>query len=197
MNRKTVLFALAGIIPFCTFAQETRAGKFALVGGYEHFPEQRKGNGYNVGIEYDRYLWKNIYAVMNFHAGVNDGQTSTSYIRDNVSYNFNLSNSVRDYMLGVGLGYDFLHRKRHTMYLQGTVGLGSSEEQKDYITISPGAGYDMVDTQIDKSTRFAISVSAGYDYQLTKLVSIGINYTGWQIGYEYKNSANLKLGLSF
>ena len=49
----------------------------------------------------------------------------------------------------------------------------------------------------EKSTRFAISASAGYDYQLTDWLSIGVNYTGWQIGYEYKNSANVKLGVIF
>lgn len=54
-----------------------------------------------------------------------------------------------------------------------------------------------VNTYEEKSTRFAISASAGYDYQLTDWLSIGVNYTGWQIGYEYKNSANVKLGVIF
>jgi opacity protein-like surface antigen len=57
--------------------------------------------------------------------------------------------------------------------------------------------YDIVKTYEEKSTRFAISASAGYDYQLTDWLSIGVNYTGWQIGYEYKNSANVKLGVIF
>ena len=81
--------------------------------------------------------------------------------------------------------------------MQGTAGIGSSEQYKDGIILSPGGTYDMIKTFEEKSTRFAISVSAGYDYQLTKWLSVCVNYTGWQIGYEYKNSINAKLGIKF
>lgn len=72
----------------------------------------------------------------------------------------------------------------------------SSNESFARITIAAFAA--QLDPNIEeKSTRFAISASAGYDYQLTDWLSIGVNYTGWQIGYEYKNSANVKLGVIF
>lgn len=193
---KKIIFILSIISSINIYAQKG-SSQFSLFGGFEHFPELKCRNGYNVGIEFKHYLNNRIYALANFHAGVNDGTKNESYTRDEIDYNFDLSNSVRDYMLGFGIGGDLLHINRHKIYMQGTVGIGSSEQYEDGITLSPGGAYDIVKTYEEKSTRFAISASAGYDYQLTDWLSIGVNYTGWQIGYEYKNSANVKLGIIF
>lgn len=193
---KKILLIIAIAISTNIYAQKG-SSQFSLFGGFEHFPELKCRNGYNVGVEFKHYLNNRVYALANFHAGVNDGTKNVSYTRDEIDYNFDLSNSVRDYMLGFGIGGDLLHINRHKIYMQGTVGIGSSEQYEDGITLSPGGAYDIVKTYEEKSTRFAISASAGYDYQLTDRLSIGVNYTGWQIGYEYKNSANVKLGIIF
>lgn len=193
---KKILLIIAIAISTNIYAQKGSC-QFSLFGGFEHFPELKCRNGYNVGVEFKHYLNNRVYALANFHAGVNDGTKNVSYTRDEIDYNFDLSNSVRDYMLGFGIGGDLLHINRHKIYMQGTVGIGSSEQYEDGITLSPGGAYDIVKTYEEKSTRFAISASAGYDYQLTDWLSIGVNYTGWQIGYEYKNSANVKLGIIF
>lgn len=193
---KKIIFILSILSSINIYAQKG-SSQFSLFGGFEHFPELKCRNGYNVGIEFKHYLNNRIYALANFHAGVNDGTKKEIYTRDDIDYNFDLSNSVRDYMLGFGIGGDLLHINRHKIYMQGTVGIGSSEQYEDGITLSPGGAYDMVKTYEEKSTRFAISASAGYDYQLTDWLSIGVNYTGWHIGYEYKNSANVKLGIIF
>lgn len=182
-----------------TFLPQHTASRsvFSVFAGYEHIPEVRKGNGYNIGVEYKNYMRKKFYFVANFHAGVNDGTQTEAYERDGINYRFDLHNSVRDYMLGIGLGYDFLQRNRHSLYVQATVGLGTSEQSEDGIVLSPGGAYDMVKTFDENSTRFAVSASAGYDYQLTPWLALGVNYTGWQIGYEFKSSANLKVGFCF
>ncbi len=193
---KKILLIIAIAISTNIYAQKG-SSQFSLFGGFEHFPELKCRNGYNVGVEFKHYLNNRVYALANFHAGVNDGTKNVSYTRDEIDYNFDLSNSVRDYMIGFGIGGDLLHINRHKIYMQGTVGIGSSEQYEDGITLSPGGAYDIVKTYEEKSTRFAISASAGYDYQLTDWLSIGVNYTGWQIGYEYKNSANVKLGVIF
>lgn len=193
---KKIILILSILSSINIYAQKG-SSQFSLFGGFEHFPELKCRNGYNVGVEFKHYLNNRVYALANFHAGVNDGTKNVSYTRDEIDYNFDLSNSVRDYMIGFGIGGDLLHINRHKIYMQGTVGIGSSEQYEDGITLSPGGAYDIVKTYEEKSTRFAISASAGYDYQLTDWLSIGVNYTGWQIGYEYKNSANIKLGITF
>lgn len=193
---KKLLLIIAIAVSSNAFSQKG-SSQFSFLGGYEHFPELKCRNGYNVGVEFKHYLNNRIYTLANFHAGVNDGTKNESYTRDNIDYSFDLSNSVRDYMIGFGLGGDLLHINRHKIYMQGTVGIGSSEQYEDGIILSPSGAYDMVKTYEEKSTRFAISASAGYDYQLTDWLSVGVNYTGWQIGYEFKNSANIKLGIIF
>lgn len=40
-------------------------------------------------------------------------------------------------MIGFGIGGDLLHINRHKIYMQGTVGIGSSEQYEDGITLSP------------------------------------------------------------
>ena len=193
---KRILLFLTLVFSISSYAQKG-VSQFSVFGGYEHFPELWSGKGYNVGIEFKQYVNNRIYAVINFHSGVNDGYKSTQYVRNDIPYNFNLSNQVNDYMLGFGIGGDLMRIKRHRIYIQGTAGIGVSEQSKDGIITTPSGDYDMVKTFQEKSTRFAISASAGYDYLLTKWLVIGINYTGWQIGYEYKNSVNAKLGITF
>lgn len=190
----SILFIL--FLTLNIFAQKG-ISQFAIFGGYEHFPELWEGKGYDIGIEFKHYIHHRIYVLTNFHAGVNDGDKWTEYDRDNVHYRFQKTNSVRDYMLGFGIGGDILHIKKHKIYVQGTAGLGTSDQSVDGITTSPTGAYDILKTFEEKSTRFAISASAGYDYQFTDWLAIGINYTGWQIGYEYKNSFNAKLSLIF
>ena len=193
---RKIILILFFILSLNNHAQKG-SSQFSFFGGYEHFPELWESKGYNVGVEFKHYLNNHIYVLANFHAGINDGSKTTNYTKGDINYNFPLTNSVRDYMLGFGLGGDLLQKNRHKIYMQGTAGIGSSEQYKDGIILSPGGAYDMIKTFEEKSTRFAISVSAGYDYQLTKWLSVGANYTGWQIGYEYKNSINAKLGIKF
>ena len=143
------------------------------------------------------YIDNRSYVVANLHAGVNDGSKNTKYTSNEISYNVDLNNSVRDYMLGVGVGYDLLQINRNKLYIQGTVGIGSSDREKDGIVTSPGGVYDIVKTFEEKSVRYALSVSFGYDFLLTEWVAVGVNYKGWQVGYEYTNSYNGKVSFIF
>ena len=166
-------------IPFLAssqaFAQDTKRDQLAVFAGYEQFPELHKRNGYDLGVEWKHYLNKRFYTLVNFPAGVTAGTEKVSNDRD----------GVRDYMLGFGAGYDLLKIKRNTIYLQASVGLGTTDEQIDGIVLSPTGAYDIVKTFTTEATSYAISVAAGYDYQLTNFLAIGVNYTGWQIGFEF------------
>lgn len=194
MKRSILLSVLLLTCILPLFSQKGTS-QFSIVAGYEHFPELKARNGYNIGTEFKHYVHNRFYVVANFHAGINDGSKHVEYTNRDVDYKFDLYNSVRDYMVGFGLGADVMHIKRHKIYLQCTAGLGSSEVSEDYITSIYFT--DMVQTNEQKAVRFAVSASAGYEYQLTDWLAIGANYTAWQIGYEMKNSANIKLGITF
>ncbi|GAA6466102.1 hypothetical protein K220099C10_19480 [Bacteroides thetaiotaomicron] len=195
--KRLILPILFLFVCSCLSYAQKGSNQFGLSAGYEHFPELHEGKGYNIGIEFKQYIHNRFFVVANFHTGINDGSKHVNYTTQNTPYNFDLNNSVRDYMIGFGLGADLLQKGRHNIYIQGTAGLGSSERTKDGIVTSPGGNYDMVKTFEEKSIRFAISATAGYDYRVNNWLKIGINYTGYQIGYEYNNSFNAKLSFIF
>ncbi len=178
------------------FAQKG-VSQFGISAGYAHFGELHVGGGYNVGIDFKHYVHNRFFVVANFYAGVNDGTKHISYTNKNKQYNFDLQNSVRDYMIGFGLGADLLQKGRHKVYMQGTIGLGSSERSKDGIGVSLIGDYDVVKPHEEKSTRFAISAAAGYDFKVTNWLIIGVNYTLYQVGYDFANAYNGKLSLIF
>ena len=195
--KRLILPILFLFVCSCLSYAQKGSNQFGLSAGYEHFPELHEGKGYNIGIEFKQYIHNRFFVVANFHTGINDGSKHVNYTTQNTPYNFDLSDSVRDYMLVFGLGADLNQNGRHNIYIQGTAGLGSSERTKDGIVTSPGGNYDMVKTFEEKSIRFAISATAGYDYRVNNWLKIGINYTGYQIGYEYNNSFNAKLSFIF
>lgn len=189
------LVTLAMICVTFSFAQKGN-NQFAVLGGYEVFKDMPNKSGYNVGAEFKHYVHNRIYAVANFHAGVNNG-SETGYIprtADSESVELTYKGMTRDYMIGFGLGGDIFRCGKHKIYAQGTVGLGSSEEKRDEITnLSP-----ITVTAIERTkTSYALSVSGGYDYQINNWLAAGVNYTGYRVGYSYKNSCNAKLSFIF
>lgn len=166
---------------------------FSLIAGYEGFPENHVPRGFNVGVEFKHYLNNCFYAVTNFHAGVNNGYKEVKFPVVTSVY----ENDVREYMLGIGLGADLLQIKKHKIYLQATVGMGRSEESSSITNYDKESGKQDKQTTENEFTRYAVSATAGYDYQVTKWLSLGVNYTGWKIGTEYTNSANAKIGFTF
>ena len=92
MKRITLLLFLMLSIGAYAQKETTQKGinQFSVFAGYEHFPELRKGDGYNIGIEFKHYLNNRFFALANFHAGVNDAVVHESYSTNGVDYNFDL-----------------------------------------------------------------------------------------------------------
>lgn len=190
------LFLIIGItlISLNTFAQKGKS-QIAIFGGYEGFVELHDNKGFNVGAEYKSYFLDRFYLVANFHAGLNDGSKRAKYTNGKNDYDFVLKNKARDYMVGLGVGADLLQINKHRIYLQGTAGLGIYRQDKDGIH-SAAAGnesMDYVKTHFERISRFGVSASLGYDYLLTDWFAMGVNYTGWYVGYDYRSTYNVKL----
>lgn len=193
--KKTFLTTLLALCVTCSFAQKGNT-QFAIIGGYEIFKDMHTTGGYNLGVEFKHYVHNRIYAVANFHAGINDG-SKIGYAPptgNNESVELKYKSMTHDYMVGLGLGADLLQLGKHKIYAQGTVGLGNSEEKHNEITdLSP---LTLTDKERTK-TSYALSATAGYDYQINNWLAIGANYTGYRVGYSYKNSFNAKLSFIF
>lgn len=193
--KKLLMLLFLVSFPLFSFAQKGK-NQFALFAGYEYFPEQWDGKGYNIGLEFKRYVSKRFYAATVFHAGINNGSHINNYESNNVTHSFYLHNSVRNYMLGFGPGFDILHLDKHQVYIQAAVGLASSEQKKDGVEISPDNRHT-IKTFEEKILRFGLSTSVGYDYAITDWLTLGANYTGWYIGYDFNSSINGKISFIF
>ena len=198
--KKILILVLLLSLAQATFSQNTFSKKgdtqFSVLGGYAHFPELWARNGYNLGGEIKHYVKDRIFLVAGFHAGINNGSYLSVFSGyNNREYSVNLNNSVRDYMLGIGLGGDVLSIGRHRIYVQGTVGLGNSNRQKDRVKtdLVNGEQVNTVQTKVYDYTRWALTLAAGYAYRATDWLAVGINYTGFQVGRNFNNGYNLKL----
>ena len=163
---------------------------FSFQGGYENFSKFIEKDGYNFALNLTHYVNNRIYAVANFHTGLSNRNYNQKLSGQNSSYE--IDNKLREYMLGLGLGADIFHKKRHVIYVQSTVGLGVIDEKTENINISDWSKQRLQDNH----ATFALSFTAGYDYQLNDWLTMGINYTGYQIR-SYRNSCNLKIGIIF
>ncbi|EOS15137.1 hypothetical protein [Phocaeicola sartorii] len=191
--KKLILIVFTLLYTSLIFAQKGNS-QFAILGGYENFPNLIKESGYNIGTEFKYYTHKRIFIIANFHAGINNGKKLLRYMKNDRLYNHNLKNTAKDYMIGFGLGGDLIQKEKHKAYIQSTIGLGNSEEKKTHL-----ANIDSDTTEMTKktSTSYAISATIGYDYQLNEWLTVGMHYTGYQIGYQYKNSCNVKISILF
>lgn len=191
MMKKRVLLVLLFIISLHTSAFAYKGDNFFLFQcGYENF-SRFPNDGYNFSVNFKHYLNERTYAIANFHAGLSNMERKGEILSTSDSY-YDLNNKQRDYMLGFGLGHDIFRKNRHVIYLQTTVGIGVTDLKRENIELPEGN----VNTIKDNNSTFALSFSTGYDYQLTDWLTIGVNYTGYQINY-YKNTCNLRLGIKF
>lgn len=190
--KKIILAGLAVFYVTQILAQKENS-QFAVFGGYENFPNLAKESGYNVGIEFKHYIHKQFFMIANFHAGINNGNIHPQFTKENQIYSYNLKEKERNYMIGIGLGADLLQKGRHKLYVQSTVGLGNADKSKDHIV---SIGSQETQRKEDNYSGYAISATIGYDYQLTRWLSAGIHYTGYQIN-QYKNSCNAKISILF
>lgn len=176
-----------------TFA-EKKETHIAATGGYEQFTEVYDKGGYAVGLELKHYVRNRIFVMANFRAGVNDGNQLIRYYDVNLHYlNFDLSNSIRDYSIAIGFGGDLFRRERHKIYLQGAVGLGSSERWSDKIEVRDHSYPYYIVTQQQQITSYSINSSAGYDFRICHNVWLGAAYTGHKVGGKYNNIYEMKL----
>lgn len=140
------------------------------------------------------YISNRIFALANFRAGANDGNHQVRYYdHNNIFVNFDLSNTIRDYSIAIGLGGDLLRTDRHKIYLQGAVGLGSSDRWTERIAVRDYSYPYYVDEQQQQITSYSINWSAGYDFRLFQNLWLGTAYTSHHVGAKYNNVYEIKL----
>jgi hypothetical protein len=89
--------------------------QFSILGGYEHFKNeaQNKTTGYGIGCEFKYYLLKTLYAVGNFHTGINSEFLPRTAIAEVGEIDFSMRWKTYEYKGGIGIGNDLYCKKAH------------------------------------------------------------------------------------
>ena len=173
--------------------------QFSIIGGYEHFKKENPHNqtaGYGLGCEFKYYFYNRLYALANFHAGIYNEFTPRTAMAEIGEVDFSMHWRTREYKGGAGMGIDLLKTQRHNIYTQATFGLAKLKQSVPVIhSYRPTVEMGTKNTYL---LRYATSISIGYDYQVSKSFSIGLNYTGWWVAdVAYRNTLNAKIGYNF
>ncbi|WP_195643099.1 hypothetical protein [Bacteroides ovatus] len=194
---KNILFAALftiGIIP----VQGQEKIQFSFTGGYEHFKVNHfnKLSGYGLGCEFKFHFYKRFYMVANFHMGINNEFMPRTAIQGIGEVDFSMHWRIREYKTGIGLGANLINFKKHKIYTQATFGLSKLKQSEPNVysyrpTIEIG-------TKNEYYLKYSTSISSGYDYRISKLICIGMDYTGWWlVGLAYRNTLNAKISFFF
>lgn len=194
--RKLVLLMMCIISVVTSSAQEKM--QLSLSGGYEHFDNDdiASDGGYGIGLEFKYPLCKNLYAVADFHTGINRDFKPRIAIAEVGEIDFSMRWKTNEYKAGIGLGINILEYKKSKIYTQATLGL--SKIKYSYPVVTEYRPNVSIENRNNDFFKFASSVSFGYDYRIYKSFLIGIDYTGWWlIDYKYRHTCNAKIGIVF
>ena len=61
------------------------------------------------------------------------------------------------------------------------------------------SGYDNIQIEENRyeETKWALSMTAGYDFRVTDWLAVGVNYSGFQVGSNCNNGFNGKISWIF
>lgn len=132
--RRAILIMLFVTSMTSSFAQERI--RFSVLGGYEHMDNEDIASdaGYGIGTEFKYSFYKRLYAVANFHMGVNKDFKPRTAISEQGEVDFSMHWKTYEYKAGIGLGANLLDYQRSNIYVQTTFGL--SRVKYSYPTVT-------------------------------------------------------------
>lgn len=188
MRKKNLL--LLALLLGSAVSVNAQKGKVKLdfAGGFE-MTEKEKGevngmNGFNVNADLKYYVNNRLYTLGTvFTSKVSGTENGLYTINSEQSFEGYTYNKMTNTMVGLGLGYDIIQSGKHTLYAQAAFGLASeySEWQiREDQDNNPDNGYIIHSFDSSNEVDWGLIGKAGYNYQLTKLLSVGASY---QVNY--------------
>lgn len=162
--------------------------QLSVGGGYEHFTQMYKSAGWNLNIDGKYHITDYWYAAATLHCGVNNGTKTEYHEVYGITEKYRLDNTLREYLLGIGPGVNFLRDGNRWAYLHALIGYGWGEELKS-------EWGNNVPENIPVSFRNGLggAISLGYDYQPNSWI-FGAALNTYYIGDRINVSLNLKVG---
>ena len=182
MKKILCLFVL--LLLSSSLLAQTKSFKFNLYGGFE-LPEEAKlhvgkANGFNVSFDMKYYVHDRIYALGTVYTAKMKGdQDCIINLSDGSTLDGEERKKSTNTFVGLGLGYDFIKVKRHTVFLQGAFGLTSENLESEKIHDSDPSTDTYMVYEFDRLVYadWGIIGKIGYSYQINKWLGVGVAYS--------------------
>lgn len=197
MNIKKIF--MLSILLLWTSISYAQKGTFKVdvAGGFELAEKEKldiKGaNGFDVNVDFKYYVHDRIYALGTVFSSRLSGTESCIIENGELRQDGENYRKMTNTMVGLGLGYDFLRVKRHTLYIQAAFGLSSEDysyEQRYDSDHNPDNGYMISESDSSNGTDWGLIGKLGYNYQLTSWLSAGVsyqvNYLNWYVSQGFQ-----------
>lgn len=202
--RKRLLLTTAVLLSLgvSAFAQKGTV-KIEAKGGFslpEHEKLDMNATGYTLGVNMKYYLTNRLYS----YAKVSGTRLTASEKIADLEFNpeeYPLSATknglIRDITMGLGIGYDLIKHKKHTLYLQSAFGIGAQYYEKEVIEKYNKHSSLVYDTYSDNSADYALSGDLGYIYSINKLIGVGVSYSADYVCWGFTQSFNANIQFTF
>lgn len=195
----TLLFLLISVLASAQKAEEKNFDNdryietqyynmFTLRSGYSIFNSEHGKYGYNVNLEYNHYVFNNLYLLGSYvHAYSKNAEQyrSTEYT---------INGSIQEHILALGFGYDMLKINGHRIY--GAFGVGAGYQSYTRDVVVPEVSFTTREVT-EKGWSISYFPTGGYGYSVIPNLEVGASWAGYFAKYYWANSFNIHVGYKF
>lgn len=159
-----------------------------LQAGYSLFNNELGKYGYNISVEYDRYVTRNLYVLGSYIHGYSSN-TKKYKETDQTT-----RGSIQEHIIAVGFGYDMLKINGHRIY--GALGVGAGYQGYTHEIVTSEFPFKKEEVT-EKGWSVAYFPTAGYGYSVVPNIEIGLSWAGYFLRRYWANSFNIHVGYRF
>lgn len=159
-----------------------------LQAGYSLFNSELGKYGYNVSVEYDRYVAHRLYVIASYTHGYSSN--SKKYKETDQT----TRGSIQEHIVAIGFGYDMLKINGHRIY--GALGVGAGYQSYTHEIVTSEFPFKKEEVT-EKGWGVAYFPTAGYGYSVVPNIEIGLSWAGYFVKRYWANSFNVHVGYRF
>lgn len=170
------------------YIEPTYYNMVTLQAGYSLFNNDLGKYGYNISVEYNRYVTRNLYVLGSYIYGYS---SNTVKYKDTEN---TTRGGIQEHIIAVGFGYDMLKINGHRIY--GALGVGAGYQDYTYEKVTSEFPFKKMEIT-EKGWNVAYFPTAGYGYSVVPNVEIGLSWAGYFLRRYWGNSFNVHVGYRF
>lgn len=194
-NLKYIILALGLLATMNLSSAQNRHSRFLIgaQGGWQWFSDTYSHSGYAVNVNADYKFHKTFYASFIGHLGSYEGHVSREILVSGEPMDERFSDSVGEWMFGIGPGADLISNNRDRIFVCLYAGVAGAERKSE--TFNDEGGYK--EFPKEKPIGFGAIAQFGYEHCFRSGFTLGGNVSGiYSIDRIYWG-VNLSFGFSF